>query len=272
MIYRKAGYLTLGSRLKRLGERVLNEVRTVYRQAELPFETSWFPVFYVLREEGMCSVQELSSMLEVSHSAISQLVSQLERKGLIEVRVSPEDLRRKEIILTADGEKLMERILPVWRAFESSFREHLDARMPEILDSLEASLDSGIISATALELLEAAGSKPDIRYLTHVSEDAQAFIGAHDLNCVDGNEYLILYAGGLPAGLLCFARRKEGILIGEIFIVPAFRGRGYGRQLLDELDIAAGKHPLILQRTSPEVLQLLHRTGHSFIVDLNHQA
>ncbi len=267
MLYKKAGYLTLGSRLKRLGERALNEVRTVYRQSEVEFETSWFPVFYVLQQKPKCSILELSQELEVSHSAISQLISQLERKGLIDIRVSQEDQRKKEIVLTDSGNALMEKVLPMWRAFEMSFREHLDPNLLDTLDSLEVALDSGQIAATALDNLH-HNEEVTIKFLSAINDEISDFNAAYRLNTETGNRFVIVKQGDLLVGVLCYEPTKHEIIMSDIYVLPGFRRRGLASRMFGQLFSEHGEKLVRMHRTSPELLHLLHKAGYSFTVDI----
>ena len=81
--YRNAGELIFGTRLKRISERFLMDVSKVYKHLDIPFETGWFPIFYLLRERENLSVTEIARELEVTHSAISQAVTVLEKKKLM---------------------------------------------------------------------------------------------------------------------------------------------------------------------------------------------
>ena len=83
IFYREAGELIFGSRLKRISERFLMDVSKIYKSLNIPFEVSWFPLFYLLNERGKLSVTEIARELEITHSAVSQLVTILQKKKLI---------------------------------------------------------------------------------------------------------------------------------------------------------------------------------------------
>ncbi|MCA6073521.1 bifunctional helix-turn-helix transcriptional regulator/GNAT family N-acetyltransferase [Fulvivirga sedimenti] len=266
MLYKKAGFLTLGSRLKRLGDRALTEVRTVYSQSEVVFETSWFPVFYVLQQKPKCSILELSRELEVSHSAISQLIAQLERKGLIDIRISNEDQRRKEIVLTPEGNLLMEKVLPMWRAFEMSFREHLDPSLLQTLDDLEAALDSGQIASTALDILH-RNEEVALHSTTTLNQEMSIFLESNDVSMDQGNRFITVRQGELLVGIMCFTPHPNEILMSDIYVLPGFRKRGLAGKMFAQLFSEFGSKPVRMHKTSPELLHLLHKTGYSFTVD-----
>src|SRR5438477_4428574 len=116
--YQDIGFLVFGSRLKRLGNTFINDVNHIYKDHKIPFDASWFPVFYILSRNKEVSIKEISDDLNVSHSAISQLISSLQQKGLIRSVVSKKDARHKAITFTPKGEKLLQKIRPVWNALE----------------------------------------------------------------------------------------------------------------------------------------------------------
>lgn len=121
--YQDLGFLVFGSRLKRLGDTFINDVNRIYKDHKIDFDASWFPVFYILSRKKEVSIKEIADSLNVSHSAISQLISSLQDKGLIKSIVSKKDARHKAITFTAKGEKLLQKILPVWNALEKAMSE-----------------------------------------------------------------------------------------------------------------------------------------------------
>jgi DNA-binding MarR family transcriptional regulator len=121
--YQQLGFLVFGSRLKRLGDTFINDVNHVYKNQKIEFDASWFPVFYILSQKKEVSIKKISDDLNVSHSAISQLVSSLQQKGLIKSVTSKKDARHKAITFTSKGEKLLEKIKPVWNALQKAMEE-----------------------------------------------------------------------------------------------------------------------------------------------------
>jgi len=138
--YQSLGFLVFGSRLKRLGDTFLNDVNRIYKSHNISFDASWFPVFYILSQKQEVSIKEISDDLNVSHSAISQLISSLQQKGLIKSVVSKKDARHKAVTFTAKGEKLLQKIKPVWNALQQAMEElaNENAQSKKILDALTA--------------------------------------------------------------------------------------------------------------------------------------
>ncbi|MGW0335538.1 MarR family winged helix-turn-helix transcriptional regulator [Streptomyces sp. NPDC003011] len=81
-----------------------------------------FEVLDVLSEgrsaDGVCSyrVQEISERVHLSQSALSRLIARLEKDGLVERGMCPEDRRGVRVALTEKGRALHDAVLPVQRA------------------------------------------------------------------------------------------------------------------------------------------------------------
>lgn len=121
--YQQLGFLVFGSRLRRLSEAFLSDVNGIYKTHKIPFDASWFPVFYILSQEGEVSIRQISGQLGITHSAASQMVSNLQEKGLIKSNVSKKDARHKVVAFTLKGQKLLVKIKPVWQALNEAMLE-----------------------------------------------------------------------------------------------------------------------------------------------------
>jgi len=159
--YQSLGYLVLGSRLKRLSEVFLSEINKAYRAEGIVFETTWFPVFYLLSKNNSLSIQELCEHIEVSHPAASQLVTNLKSKGLVITATSPEDARKQLVKLSPEGKKLLKKILPVWDAILETMEEVAGGK-PEsdlILKQL-TTLETAFKSVNIVERIQEKISQP----------------------------------------------------------------------------------------------------------------
>jgi len=121
--YSSLGFLVFGSRLRRLSEYFLMEVNKVYEQSGIAFDASWFPVFYILSEQQNIPLTDIAEKLEVSHSAVSQLITGLKKKGLVNTAPCSDDGRRQLVMLTKKGEELLQQVQPVWEAITAAMTE-----------------------------------------------------------------------------------------------------------------------------------------------------
>ena len=155
-LYQDLGFLILGSRLRRMSEYFLAEVNSVYSHLELPFEASWFPLFYILAEKKEVSIRQAADLLMTSHSAVSQLVTKLKEKGLVKSFGGAQDKRIQMIVLTAEGIQLKNRLLPIWDSISQSMNKMVSA-YPDVahflpaVAKLEAHFDAQPLSTIILE-------------------------------------------------------------------------------------------------------------------------
>ena len=145
--YPKLGYLIFGSRLRRLSEYFLAEVNKVYAQRGIAFDASWFPLFYLLSERERLTLMDIATELEVSHSAVSQLVTNLKGKGLVKASRCEEDGRRQWVVLTKKGGALLEQVLPVWKGIDAAMQalvaEHKQSsKILEAINTLEQAVET----------------------------------------------------------------------------------------------------------------------------------
>ena len=106
---RFSGITTLGSRVRRLFERLNGHVSELYRR-ELGFEQRWFTLGMLLVDRGPMNSREASERLRQSHVAVVQVVSAMTKAGLVERKRSPQDGRSKMLHLTARGSEMMVRV------------------------------------------------------------------------------------------------------------------------------------------------------------------
>ena len=72
-------------------------------------------------------MQELARRVLLSKSGLSQLFTRLERRGLVERRGDPENLRVTYATITAEGREVLERALPAFREeVAERFARHLE--------------------------------------------------------------------------------------------------------------------------------------------------
>ena len=110
------GELALGSRLKRLSERMAADAAAVYQHFDLDMQPKWFTLLALLKNKKQVSVVHASEYLGLSQPAISQFSRQLVAKEYISMTSDQQDSRRKIMCLTPYGEKQIEQMLPVWDA------------------------------------------------------------------------------------------------------------------------------------------------------------
>lgn len=125
--YFQVGKLALGSRLRRLSEKVTEDAAKIYNLYEIPLDPRWFPVFYVLSHKKEASITEIAQIIGHSHPSVSQIVKEMKKKGLAISSKSAEDARVNTVRLSESGKQLIPKIekqyLDVTQAVEDLLSE-----------------------------------------------------------------------------------------------------------------------------------------------------
>lgn len=136
--------LALATRLKRLGERLSQDVSRVYKESELDFEAKWFLILELLSRKKTVSITDAAESLQISHPAVVQVVEQMLGNGLIRASVDSKDARKRLISLTVAGKHMHKKIGPILEVIKEENRKWLAAAsfdLLQLLAELERSLD-----------------------------------------------------------------------------------------------------------------------------------
>jgi DNA-binding MarR family transcriptional regulator/GNAT superfamily N-acetyltransferase len=136
------GLLFLGSRLKRLAERMQGDVAQIVDRAGLPAQPSQYAFLASLDHYGPLTVSELAESMQISQPAVTHTMSGLVAMGLVEVSHRHRDQRHKTISPTAAGARLLMRSkLLVWPQIEAvvtGMLEGVSGSLLEQITSIEA--------------------------------------------------------------------------------------------------------------------------------------
>lgn len=100
----------LGSRLKRLAERMQADATEVARSLALPVQPAQMSLLMAIRMHEPIAVGELAERLQLAQPTVTRALGPLERDGFIETRRTPGDQRSKRLVFTDKGRALMARI------------------------------------------------------------------------------------------------------------------------------------------------------------------
>lgn len=125
--YRQTGKMALGSRLRRLSERFMEDAANIYALYEVALDPKWFPVFYVLSHQEEASITEIAQIIGHSHPSVSQIVKEMKAQGVAITDKSTKDARVNVARLSNTGKQLIPKIekqyLDVTRAVEDLLSE-----------------------------------------------------------------------------------------------------------------------------------------------------
>ena len=110
------GEVALGSRLKRLSDKLMGDALDVYKYMEQDIQPKWFTLISLLHQKKSVSVVEASEFLGLTQPCISQFSKELIKKGLVKASPDANDLRRKILSLTKEGQKKHNNMKPVRKA------------------------------------------------------------------------------------------------------------------------------------------------------------
>tara|TARA_R110000782_G_scaffold184002_3_gene274249 strand:- start:921 stop:1898 length:978 start_codon:yes stop_codon:yes gene_type:complete len=154
-ILQDLGYLALGSRLKRLAERLQADAAQIFEQNCFVTQPSHFPLLAALDRYGPLTVSEAVSALGVSQPAVTRSLVGLVDMGLAETTVSDADRRQKSISLTPEGTEAVARMKrEVWPHVARAAEELAagpDASLLEQIARIEAAFDEKSLAARAAD-------------------------------------------------------------------------------------------------------------------------
>lgn len=133
------GYVCLGSRLKRLGERLQGDVVRFIDAQGVAIQPSHYPLLAAVEALGPLTVGELAEAVRVAQPGVTRTLAKLSESGLVEVRRGGGDQRLRAISLTDAGVALMaatrERL---WPGIEAAVLELCAELRGPLLDQVGA--------------------------------------------------------------------------------------------------------------------------------------
>lgn len=135
-----AGPPTLGTLVRGLLDRIDTDVAAAYVASGLDWRPRFTPVLRALTTSGPTSIRALALAVGVSHSAVSQTVSQMAKDGLV-VLAPGADARERIVVPTPKTAAMVPALERQWAATNAA-ADQLDAE-------LSASLTALLIEAVA---------------------------------------------------------------------------------------------------------------------------
>src|SRR5258708_38726012 len=106
-VVKELGYLTLGTRLKRLGERLQAQTQVLLEHEGVDLPASHFPVLAALDRLGAMNVGELTEAGGTSQPGVTRLLDKLVAEGLGQSTQLANDRRVRTSALTQPGRQLI---------------------------------------------------------------------------------------------------------------------------------------------------------------------
>lgn len=279
-LIKELGPLALGSRLKRLSDRLMRDIARVYETQRVNFEPRWFAVAYLLDKEGPMNVTAIARALGMTHPAINQIAGAMAKAHLLTGAKGKTDERQRVLSLTPDGKAVVQKLIPVWEEIEVANRELLRLTGSDLLVTLtrmEKELDRTDmyqrvmhrIRSRQMAAVEVVGYQPKLK--KHFRDLNLEWLKKYfDVEPVDeeilsdpagkilkkGGQVLFARIDGRVVGTCALVRAGNGTFeLTKMAVTESMQGRQIGRRLLQEaIDQArkAGAHEMVLY-TSPKL-------------------
>ena len=131
--------LGLGTRLRHVLELLDGDVAQVYADLGLSdYRPRFSPVVRALVQLGPSSIRDLARAIGVTHSAASQTVAQMSKRGLVALEPGA-DARQRIVRLTGQARSLLPVIDAEWAATGAAV-EDMDAELPVPLGEMLAAI------------------------------------------------------------------------------------------------------------------------------------
>jgi DNA-binding MarR family transcriptional regulator/N-acetylglutamate synthase-like GNAT family acetyltransferase len=288
-VVRERSALFLGSRMKRLGERMQGEVIRLVEAAGLPLQPSHMPLLATLEQDGPQTLGRLTQAMGLAQPTVTRSVARLAELGVVEVSRRHRDQRHKTIALTPAGHAALTRAkLLVWNRTEAAVKELIaDLHGPLLgeLDRLEDRLAEAPLDGRArrhvwagLRIREYSDAlAADFKAINVEWISAMYVLEPADLEVLDNPREQILAGGGTilfveaeGVGVIgaCALRRTAGAAfeLTKMGVLEAARGSKAGEFLLRATiarAAAMGADPLYLlsNKKSAAAIHLYEKLG-----------
>lgn len=138
-VVKELGHLSLGTRLKRIGETLQSQTQAVLAAHGFEQPAAHFPLLAALDRLGPLSVGELSQAVGVSQPVVTRSLRGLENDGLVQSATSAEDRRVRRVGLSRKGRGLVQRAQKVaWPTIAAAVAQACVGLKGDLLTQLAA--------------------------------------------------------------------------------------------------------------------------------------
>lgn len=147
-VVKELGHLSLGTRLRRIGELLQAQTQTVLATHGFELPAAYFPLLAALDRLGALSVGELGQAIGVSQPVVTRSLRGLEADGLVESAAAAEDRRVRRVALSRAGRTLVQRAKrEAWPAIEAAVAQACAGLGGPLLEQL-AALEDALANAS----------------------------------------------------------------------------------------------------------------------------
>ncbi|WP_445955600.1 MarR family winged helix-turn-helix transcriptional regulator [Yeosuana sp.] len=154
---RQLGYANLDTRLKRISDKMIHSLRSMYKTLDIDVEPSWYLVLLLVNEYPNSSVMEIATRLQFTHQSIDTMTNKMVASGYL-IKVKDTVDKRKTIFnLTEKARNNLPLFTKIWEIGKEVIFELLnqDTIIMEHLDGLESNLKESSFGDRIKEKLNA---------------------------------------------------------------------------------------------------------------------
>ena len=257
------GEMTLGSRLRNLSEKVTEDAQRIYDLYDVELKPKWFPVFYYLSQQNKAMpITAIAKAIGHSHPSVIKITREMSKLGLVTEQKDKSDGRKNNILLTAKGHNISEKLNEQYTDVEKAIRNALEQTRHNLwvaMQEFEYLLKEESLFERVLEQKKIRESK-DISIVNYTSEYKNEFRKLNeewittyfemedaDRKALDDPESYILQKGGKillalendkvlgVCALLKMQDEKYDYELAKMAVSPKARGKGIGYLLGDAI-------------------------------------
>ncbi|MGV6832511.1 MAG: bifunctional helix-turn-helix transcriptional regulator/GNAT family N-acetyltransferase [bacterium] len=267
---RGLGYVSLGSRLKRLSDHLMRESQLVYDHYGIDFDPYLFPIVQLIKHHKSITNSEIKEALNYTQPAVTQAINKLLNKEYVTLITDASDKRKKIITLSEKGETITHKLKPLWAAFEKSIQEITATNSGSFINAINGIEDNIKMKSFSELIIENASEtmKPKIEIIPFESTYKEHFyhlniewlktffyVEPYDEEVLSKPEKYILDKGGF----IFFAKLNDNVVgtvalmptdedriyeLTKMAVSPEHRGLKIGQQLMQHCIDFAKNHPL----------------------------
>lgn len=278
--------LAFGSRMKRLSETLMRDVKQVYKSLYLDFDPTLFPVFKTISDEQPINTGEISECLQLTQPAVTQFVNSLAKHELIVITPDSNDKRKKNISLSNKGSKLVDKLKPIWTIMEEELTAFIDRPDTSFMNHIrlteQAQQDFSLYKRIMKRIrssVQIVDFRPeytkDFHDLNIEWLETYFYVEPHDTEVLENPQSYIIDNKGYIffvrfnneiVGTVALINEPECYELSKMAVSPKYRGMKIGQQLMDkciEFSKAQGWEKIMLysNRSLTPAINLYRKVG-----------
>ena len=253
--FESVGIMAIGTRLRMLSEKMTEDAAKIYQMYGMDLKPKWFPVFYVISQEGAKSVTEIAEEIGHSHPSVSKIVREMIKEGVLSEKRDKTDGRKNNIQLAKKGKQMAllieEQYIDVKKAVEETLKQS-NYNMWNAIEEFEYLLDQKSMLTRVKEQKKLRDAQrvcivpyePKYRipfktlneewittYFTMEETDRKALDHPEEYILSKGGEILIALFDNEPVGVCALIKMNDPIYdfeLAKMAVSPKAKGKGIG--------------------------------------------